>query len=199
MSKPVKVGVTGGIGSGKSIVCKIFSLLGIPVYDADSQAKRLMVSDPRLMQGVRDLFGEDAYQRGRLNRSYIAARTFQDEQLLEKLNKLVHPAVGRDFDQWCASLDTLYVIEEAALLIETGAHRKLDYLINVEAPVELRIKRVLERDPHRDKKQVQDIIKRQITDQERRKEADMTIVNDGRNMVIPAVLEADKLLRRLRQ
>ncbi len=197
MNNTLKVGVTGGIGSGKSTVCRIFSLLGIPVYDADSRAKWLMVHQPDLVREIKSLFGDESYENGRLNRSYIASLTFNDSSRLKKLNSLVHPAVGRDFEQWYHSSQGPYVIKEAALLIESGSYKTLDYLINVQAPESLRMKRVLSRDRHRDEQQVRDIMDKQLTDRERAEYADLTIDNGGEQMLIPQVMEADRMIREM--
>jgi dephospho-CoA kinase len=198
MNSPLTVGVTGGIGSGKSLICRIFNILSIPVYDADSRAKWVMFHDRDVREKVKELLGEKAYSDDTLNREYIASRTFHDPALLNSLNEIVHPAVGRDFDIWCAQHSTSpYVIKEAALLIESGSYKTLDVLVNIHAPVDLRIKRVLERDPFRDISQIENIIARQISDEERMKKADHTIFNDDQHMVIPGVISLDKLFRSL--
>ncbi len=197
MNKAFLVGITGGIGSGKSLICKIFSILNIPVYDADSRAKWLMVHDPELVNGILNLFGHQAYLEGELNRTYIASKAFHAKYLTERLNALVHPAVAKDFDSWADLQNSAYVIKEAALLIESESYKTLDYLINVEAPASLRKERVLQRDKHRDPQQVDDIMSRQLSDLERREKADYTILNDGKHMVIPQVLELDRILRQL--
>lgn len=195
MNKPFLVGITGGIGSGKSLICRIFSILNIPVYDADTRAKWLMVHDPDLVNGILTIFGQQAYKGGELNRNYIATQTFHDKYLTERLNSLVHPAVGKDFADWAGQQESNYVIKEAALLIESGSYKSLDFLVNVEAPASLRKERVLKRDAHRDPQQVEDIMLRQLSDKERREKADYTLRNDGEHMVIPQVLELDGILR----
>lgn len=195
MNKPFLVGITGGIGSGKSLICRIFSILDIPVYDADTRAKWLMVHDPDLVNGILTIFGQQAYKGGELNRNYLAAKTFHDKYLTERLNSLVHPAVGKDFADWAGQQESNYVIKEAALLIESGSYKSLDFLVNVEAPASLRKERVLKRDAHRDPQQVEDIMLRQLSDKERREKADYTVRNDGEHMVIPQVLELDGILR----
>lgn len=197
MNNPLKAGVTGGIGSGKSLVCRIFSVLGVPVYDADRRAKWLMTYDETLIRGVKKLFGSKAYSDNTLNRSFLAQQTFHDPDMVQKLNALVHPAVGRDFEAWLREQDAGYVIKEAALLIESGSYRELDYLITVEAPEDIRITRVLERDPQRDREQVMNIISNQLSDADRRSHSDLVIVNDNREMIIPQVIYADRLIRNL--
>ncbi len=193
----LKVGVTGGIGSGKSLICRIFGILDIPVYDADSRAKWLMHNDRELMRSVKDLIGEQSYQNGQLNRQYVASRTFGNPELLEKLNALVHPAVRRDYESWHNDQTTPYTIKEAALLVETGSYRELDFLINVNAPENIRINRIRKRDPQRSEQQIMDIISRQLSDADRMEKADFTIVNDDSNLVIPQVISIDNRLRSL--
>ena len=140
------IGLTGGIGSGKSTVAEYFRELGIPVFDSDSAAKRLMNDSEQLRKEISNLFGDKAYQKGILNREFLAERVFNDAALLEGLNAIVHPAVRREFQEWVAKQDAPYVIQEAAILFEVGAYKLLDEMILVWAPKELRIKRVMKRD-----------------------------------------------------
>lgn len=140
------IGLTGGIGSGKSTVAEYFRALGIPVFDSDNEAKRLMKENEPLRKEISDLFGDKAYQNGDLNREFLAERVFKDSTLLEKLNALVHPAVRREFQDWVVKQDAPYAIQEAAILFEHGGYKLLDEMILVWAPKELRIKRVMERD-----------------------------------------------------
>lgn len=140
------VGLTGGIGSGKSTVAKIFRQLGVPVYDSDSQAKELMVSSPGLKAAIIELLGAGAYQGEVLDRAYVASRVFRDRELLQKLNALVHPAVREHFLQWTLAQDTAYVIQENALIYESGQQDRYDHTILVTAPRELRLERVVKRD-----------------------------------------------------
>lgn len=191
MNKPLKVGVTGGIGAGKSVVCKIFAALGAPVYDADKRAKWLQVHQPELKERIKYTFGEEAYtQSGELNRSFLAQTVFSDSEKLKQINALVHPAVARDFADWMEKhKEAAYIIKEAALMIESGTYQSLDFLINVSAPGELRIKRVLLRDTHRNKEQVESIIAGQTSDAERKRLADFTIQNDDSQLLTPMVLE----------
>src|SRR6186713_3252159 len=142
-----KVGITGCIGSGKSTVSRIFAHLDVPVYNADSRAKQLMVTSPSLMRGITELFGIEAYdQDGILNRSHISSQAFQDKNLLEELNALVHPAVFKDFDDWCAAQKTPYIVKEAALMFESDSYKALDWVMMVTAPEEMRIQRTIQRD-----------------------------------------------------
>jgi dephospho-CoA kinase len=145
----IKIGITGGIGSGKTIVCSIFEKLGVPVFYADTVAKEIMVTDPVLREGIINTFGKDSYEAsGKLNNKYIANIVFNDQQELAKLNGLVHPAVFRAFDSWQQSIsaDVPYALKEAALLFESGSYQMCDKSILVTAPAEVRIQRVMERD-----------------------------------------------------
>lgn len=151
MASPFQIGITGGIGSGKSLVTRIFGHLGIPVYDADSHAKELMTTDGILVSQIRKEFGDLSYNPdGTLNRVYLGNTVFSDSKRLEILNRLVHPRVTLDYERWLKlHLKSKYVIKEAALLFEAGTAASLDKVVVVSAPEELRIKRVLKRDPHR--------------------------------------------------
>ena len=140
------LGLTGGIGSGKTTVANIFRELGVPVYIADDEAKKLMNSDAKLKKEIIVLFGDEAYQNGILNRKYIANRVFGNKELLERLNAIVHPAVGKDFDQWKEDQASVYVVYEAAILFEKGGYRKCDKNLLITAPREVRIRRIISRD-----------------------------------------------------
>lgn len=187
----IKVGVTGGIGAGKSIVCEAFRLLGAPVYNADERARYLMVHDKNLISGIVEMFGAEAYNSdGHLNRALIASVVFNNKEQLDILNGLVHPVVERDFVSWSENYQhRKYIIKEAALLLESGSYKKLDYVINVVAPEPMRIARVLQRDPHRSQLDVKHIISRQLSDSEKEKIATFTIVNDESSLLLPQVLE----------
>lgn len=189
--KPLQIGITGGIGSGKSLVCRIFALLGVPVYDADSHAKKLMTTDGILISGIKKEFGDLSYHPdGALNRKYLADHVFHNEKKLALLNSLVHPRVGADYEQWVQQHHMhRYVLKEAALLFEAGSAKTLDQIIVVHAPEALRIKRVLERDAHRTVEQIREIVGKQMPEDEKLKRADHIIVNDETQMVIPQVLK----------
>lgn len=196
--KPLLVGITGGIGSGKSTVARIFSILGIPIYYADERAKWLMANDPKLKKQIQDNFGSESYSEdGILNRSFLASMVFSDEEKVKTINSLVHPAVRLDFENWASSQTTPYVLKEAALLFETGSYKDLDKVINVSSPIKIRISRVLMRDPHRNEKQVNDIIDKQLPDEEKNKLADFIIKNTDNKMLIPQVLEIHNQLLNL--
>lgn len=188
---PLQVGITGGIGSGKSLVCRIFATLGAPVYDADSNARSLMTTDPVLVEHIRNEFGPAAYQPGGdLNRVYISQLTFGNPGKLRRLNELVHPRVAADYKRWTArQLHHPYVLREAALLYESGSYTSVDKMIVVSAPEELRIERILARDPHRTINDIQKIMNSQWPETEKVKRADYLIYNDDRQLVIPQVLK----------
>jgi dephospho-CoA kinase len=193
--RPLLVGITGGIGSGKSTVCKLFSLLGIPVYTADERAKWLMAQDPELRNQISNTFGEAAYSStGELNRTFLAESVFPNPEKIAQLNALVHPAVKKDFEQWIASQTAPYLIKEAALLFETGAAKALDYVINVSSPLRIRTARILLRDPHRSEEQVNQIINQQLPDEEKNELADFCIKNTDNKLLIPQVLEVHEQL-----
>ncbi len=190
LNKPLQIGITGGIGAGKSLIARIFQTLGVPVYDADSRAKWLMTHDKNLIAEIKDQFGEEAYLAdGLLNRTYLSEKVFNNEARLKQLNALVHPKVGKDFERWAGRQTAPYVLKEAALLIEAGSYKTLDYLITVNAPEKVRLSRVLLRDTHRSEEDVEAIMKKQLSDNERAEKADFVIVNDGSSLVVPKVLQ----------
>ncbi|SHO63722.1 dephospho-CoA kinase [Algoriphagus zhangzhouensis] len=189
MSSPKLVGLTGGIGSGKSTVAKIFEILHIPVYYADDRAKWLMNFDQELKSKIQEAFGTDSYDsEGNLNRSYLASTVFSDTEKVAKINSLVHPAVRKDFEIWASHQNAPYVLKEAALIFETGGEKKLDAIINVSSPLKIRISRVLMRDSHRSLDQVNHIIDQQMPDEEKNERADFVIKNTDTKMLIPQVL-----------
>jgi dephospho-CoA kinase len=182
-----QVGLTGGIGSGKTLVSSVLKKLGVPVYDADSQARRIMNEDSRLRQGIVGLFGEEAYLDGSLNRSYLAGRVFGNTQMLSSLNNLVHPAVRKDYSNWLSRQTAPYVVEEAAILFESGANRMMDMTILVYAPVDVRINRVMKRDGIGED-QVRERMKHQLDEEEKRRLSDKVITNDEREMLLPQII-----------
>lgn len=190
----IKVGVTGGIGSGKTTVCRIFGSLGVPVYYADARAKQLVLEDQSLRDGYRQLFGSDVYtDEGLLNRKLIADRIFNNPKLLEKVNSLVHPAVRKDFDIWCNEQSAPVVIQEAAILIEGGGYQLMDRVILVTAPEELRIERVMSRDDTT-RKMVEQRMKNQWSTEQLRQFCDFEIFADNQRLVTPQVLQIHKEL-----
>lgn len=190
MKKPLQIGITGGIGSGKSLVCRIFHTLGVPVYDADSRAKAVMTTDGILISHIKKEFGVLSYREdGSVDREYLAKEVFNNAERLKRLNNLVHPRVAKDFERWVNEQKSNYILKEAALLFEAKSYTALDKVIVVFAPGELRIKRVLQRDPHRTKEQIKGIIQNQLQEEEKLKRADFVIMNDETQLVIPQVLE----------
>ncbi len=190
-----RVGLTGGIGSGKSLICSILEKLGVSVYYADAEARSLMDNDPALKVKIVELFGEQAYSGGSLDRQYLAGRLFGDAELLASMNTVVHPAVREDFKRWAdLQKGVPYVVEEAAILFESGAHREMDHTVLVYAPEEVRIGRVMERDGC-DRESVLRRMGHQWSEEELKKLADHVIVNDGQQMLLPQVIELhNKLL-----
>ena len=198
MSKglPRQIGITGGIGAGKSTVTRVFAALRVPVYDADSRAKGLMNSDPVLKAGITEAFGPESYTPAGLNRHYLAATVFNDPGKTALLNGLVHPRVGDDYAAWVQGhAGFAYVLKEAALLFESGSYRSLDRVIAVAAPLPLRIRRVLHRDPHRTEADVAAIIARQMDEAEKLARADYVVHNDEKTLLIPQVLHLDLTFR----
>lgn len=186
----LKIGITGNIGSGKTTVSKIFEILDIPVFYADDAAKKVMVEDPILKDSLKAAFGTAAYfADGTLNRKHIALIVFNDEAQLSKLNALVHPAVFRAFDSWVAQIKQApYVIKEAALLFESSSYKMCDQSVMVTAPLELRIKRVMQRDGLT-RAEVESRNAKQFSEEKKIKLADHVIHNDDTKLVIPQVLE----------
>ena len=184
-----KIGITGGIGSGKSTVCKVFSLFNVPVYDADSRAKFLMANDDDLKDKLIQLFGDEVFEGRQLNRKLIAAQVFNSSEKLIKLNAIVHPRVGEDFESWTQQFRSLpFVIKEAALMFESDSYKTLDSVITVFAPEQIRIQRVLKRDVYRSESDIRSIISNQFSEEQRRELASFTIINDDKMLVIPQVL-----------
>jgi dephospho-CoA kinase len=195
-----KIGITGGIGVGKSVVCQIFAALAIPIYDADSAAKRLMNQDEMLKQAIKNVFGQAAYNLlGLFDREFMTKQILGNPNTAKQLEALVHPAVGRDFANFVStyeqqSLPPPYLLKEAALLYESGSYKALDKIIVVTASLPTRITRVLERDKHRNRGQIEAIIAKQMPDAEKIEKADFVINNDGEQMLIPQVLAIHKNL-----
>ena len=187
------IGLTGGIGSGKSTVAKVFSeLFDIPAYNADTRAKELMQSNISLKRELITLLGNEAYlSDSSLNRQFIANKIFNNNTLLEKVNNLVHKQVGIDFNDWVQKQTTPYIIHEAAILIESGFHTEMDYVITVSAPEQIRIERVQKRD-NLSSEQILQRINKQITDSEREQASQFVIVNDGSTSIIDQVRSIHK-------
>ena len=191
----LKIGITGGIGAGKSVICKVFKTLNIPVYDADSRAKSLMIHDAEVKAKIIASFGESSYdESGELNRAFLAAKVFNNDDEIKKINAIVHPAVANDFQIWFSKQDAPYVIKEAALLIESGSYKDLDKIILVKAAKNLRIQRISKRDPHRTEEQIQGILAKQIEVEEAENFADFIIDNSGNKPILKEIIEIHKKL-----
>ncbi len=202
--KKLKVGITGGIGSGKTTVCKIFETLGIPVYYADERAKSLMTEDEELILGVKTLFGNEAYYPdGALNRKYIGDIAFHNPLILNQLNALVHPAVLKDGNRWHnEQLNVPYTLKEAALLYESDSYKYLDQIVTVFAPQSMRLERVIKRSAPSPahsassltKEHIEARMAKQLSEDEKMKRADFIIYNDGQQPLIPQVLKIHQKL-----
>jgi dephospho-CoA kinase len=191
----LKVGLTGGIGSGKSTVATIFNILKVPVYCADERSKYLLNNSTELISSVLKLFGEKAYLQGKLNREFIATEVFTNKTKLKQLNEIAHPAVEKDFIEWCSNyLNTDYVIMEAAILFENEVYKQMDLNILIDAPEELRVQRVIKRD-NISEQQVKERIKNQWATDKLRSFADIFINNDDKKLILPQILKIDTDLR----
>ena len=194
--KKLKVGITGGIGSGKTTVCKIFETLSIPVYYADDRAKALMVEDEKLVSDIKNIFGEDAYLlNGELNRKYIADIAFHNPLKLKELNTAVHPAVLEDGNRWHADQkDAPYTLKEAALIFESDSYKHLDKIITVFAPQSVRLERVILRGGNLTKQDIEARMSKQLPEEEKMKRSNFIIYNDGEQELIPQVMKIHRLL-----
>lgn len=190
----LRAGLTGGIGSGKSTVAKIFEVLGIPVYYADDAAKRLMNEDEELKKNIITHFGKESYINDQLNRSYIASLVFNNKEKLELLNFLTHPATIRDANQWMKRQTSSYIIKEAALIFESGAAEYLDHVIGVFTPAPLRLQRIMQRDKIT-REEVLQRMNRQIDEEIKMRLCDTVLINDEQQLLVPQVLQLhEKLL-----
>jgi dephospho-CoA kinase len=186
-----RVGLTGGIGSGKTTAASIFRQLGVPIYNADFRAKVLMSEDLYLRDSIFALFGSESFDGLKLNRPYVASKVFSDQSLLLQLNDLVHPIVQDDFEKWFLLQDAVYVIKEAAIIYESGSFESLDCTILVQAPEDLKIKRVMLRDSM-SKLSVESRMKTQWSDEKKKTYADFIIVNDEKQSLLTQVLQIHK-------
>jgi dephospho-CoA kinase len=194
--KQLKVGITGGIGTGKSTVAKILVALGYPVYFSDDRAKWLMENNQQLVVELTRLMGNETYIAGKLNRSFIAKKLFSSPALKEKINALVHPVVRADFKLWVENQTQSIVFQESALLVETGAVQLFDALIVVTAPLEDRVKRIQKRDGL-NTSEIERRFANQFSDEEKIKVADCVLINDERSPLLNQVLTVLKQLNRL--
>jgi dephospho-CoA kinase len=182
-----KLGITGGIGSGKSIVSEIFSLKGIPVYDADSESKKLLTTNNELKKELINLLGEKIYfADGSLNKKEMAQMIFSNASLLREVNHIIHPIVGQDFSNWCDNQSSEIVATESALLFESGLYKRIDTSIMVYAPIDIRIKRAVSRDKST-REQIEARIKNQMDDEEKRSLSHYVIINDGQCPILPQI------------
>ena len=182
----IKIGITGGIGSGKSVVSRLLEIMGIPVYISDIEAKRITQTDPVIRRGLCDLVGQDVFQGGELNRSLLASYMFGHQEHVRKVNEIIHPQVKEDFRQWAARL-------KSELLVEAGFKDEVDFLVMVYAPLEVRVERAVKRDCS-SRELVMKRIEAQMSDEVKRSHADFVIVNDDETPLIPQVLELISLL-----
>lgn len=190
----LKVGITGGIGSGKSTVCLVFKQMGVPVYSADNQAKLLIYSDKDLRKAICEEFGEESFINGNYNRDYIAEIVFSNPERLNKLNQIIHPAVTNDFNNWAKKYkNKSYIIHEAAILFESGTAGQMHKNIIIDAPEDIRVRRIIKRDGT-DRNSALARIKNQWPADKIRSLADWIIVNDGKNLILPQILKIHEQL-----
>jgi dephospho-CoA kinase len=189
----IKIGLTGGIGSGKSVICQVFARLGVPVYYADTAARELSEADPEIRQKLTALLGSDAYTGTSLNRKKIASLIFGDKRLLASVNQIIHPKVAEDFTQWCLrQAHPAYVIQESAILFESMAYRMMDRYLTIYAPEEIRMERTLARRDMTIQK-LQAIMQNQLPEQEKIRLSHHVIINDGLKPVLPQILNLHNL------
>ena len=187
----ITVGITGGIGSGKTIICKVFKQLNVPVYNADSEAKILIATDKQVQSKITAVFGENIFRDGELDRKKLAEIVFNDSSALKKLNNIVHPAINNHFQTWLLSQTHPYVIKEAAILFESGSYKLMNYTVTVTAPESVRIQRVMKRD-NIPQEAVKKRMENQMSDQEKIKRSNFVIYNDDKQLVLPQVIDLDK-------
>jgi len=189
----LKVGLTGGIGSGKTTIAEVFKQMGIAVYSSDDRAKSIMVNDVALRLEITNTFGTESYSNNQLNRAYIARKVFSNSVELAKLNAIVHPALKKDFVLWCSNQKGLYILKEAAILFESNAHVGLDKVILVSAAKEIKLTRILNRDSST-REEILLRMDKQWSDEKKRVLSDFEIVNDEDESVINQILEIHKSL-----
>ena len=184
----IRIGITGGIGSGKSVVSRLLELMGVPVYVSDIETRRLMVEDVQIRRELVSLLGEDVYQGGRLNKPLLASYLFGSAAHAARVNGIVHPRVKDDFRRWCRlHVSDRWVGMESAILLEAGFRREVDVVVMVSAPLEVRIRRAMERDAS-SRESIEQRIRSQMDDGEKCRLSDFVIVNDGEKPLIPQVL-----------
>jgi dephospho-CoA kinase len=184
---PIKLGITGGIGSGKTVVSRLLEMMGVPVYLSDAESKRLTATDPHIRRELIALLGEEVYPNGELNKPLLAGYLFSDPEHARKINGIIHPRVATDFRQWAEKhKDAPLIAMESAILIEAGFADEVDRIVMVYAPMDIRIERILKRDAST-KEAIAARIRNQMSDEEKRAKAHYTILNDGTQAVIPQV------------
>lgn len=186
---PIKIGITGGIGSGKSVVSRLLEVMGVPVYISDMETKHLTATDIRIRQALIALLGEEVYRNGELNKPMLASYLFSDPKHAKQVNSIIHPLVKRDFRQWVQLRNAFPIVGiESAILIEAGFSGEVDVVVMVYAPEEIRLQRAMERDAST-RELIEKRIRSQMSDEKKRMQADFVIVNDGETPLIPQVLE----------
>ena len=195
----LKVGITGGIGSGKSIVCEVFKCLGVPVYYADDEAKILVNTDKNIKEKLIKNYGLKIYKKdGEINKTKLSSIIFQDKNALKKVNSIVHPVVKQHFTEWLKNKEKYkYIIKEAALLFESNSYKDLDIIVTIYAPENIRIKRVMMRDKA-DEATIKKRMKSQYSDEEKIKKSDYVIYNDQNQLILPQIIRLDKTFRLLK-
>ena len=189
----LKVGITGGIGSGKTIICQVFRCLGIPVFEADQEARQV-AEEPAIREKIEEIFGIDIYKDETLDREQVAKVVFGDSNKLEELNAILHPEVQSRFENWLTTRSSdHYVLKEAAILFESGSHKELDFVVNVNAQLEVRVQRVIARDGV-SREKLEKRIAKQWTDDQRSEIASFNIDNSGTTMLIPQILKIHEAL-----
>ena len=188
-----KIGITGSIGSGKTYVSKVFESLGIPVFNADNEAKKIMSCSFDLINSIKNEFGDDIYDKYSLNKRKLASIVFSDSKKLKKLNSLVHPFVKQEFLNWCKKQKSPYVIKEAAILFESNSYKELDSVICISAPQNLRIDRVKARDGFKDY-EINNRIKNQFSQEEKENLSDYIIVNDEKDSLLTQIIRVHEKL-----
>lgn len=194
----IKLGVTGGIGSGKTTVCRVFNVLGIPVFEADKDAREIMDNDLIVKRKINSIAGKDLYNSGSLDRKSLAELMFNNKAMLAKVNSLVHPVVFDHFLQWDKEQTAPYIILEAAILFESGGSKLLDKVVSVIAPVEERIERVMQRNCL-SREQILERIHNQMDDEARIRLSDYVINNADNDMIIPVILKIHKEILTLKK
>jgi len=194
--KPKLIGITGGIGAGKSTVSTICKHLGFKVYNSDQRAKEIVSEDSIIKKKLISFFGNNIYKNGVLDRKFLSDKIFNDKSSLEQINSIIHPAVKKDFNSWVINNSNEKILfKESALLLESGAYKELDKIILIVSDKNLRVSRVLNRDQNRSKKEIESIIDKQIDEVDAIKYADIVIDNNHKKMLLPSVIqEIEKLI-----